>query len=418
MRAPAWGGRRTSLGDAFSPAHNSLNFLRLVLALAVVVSHAILLGGFGSHELFHRPTSLGMVAVYGFFGISGFLIASSASRNTFGHYLWQRCLRILPGFWVCLVVTAFGIALVASWTSRVSAHCRAGLLRLRPGRPWLVRAAQLLPVDAAAPDLAHAPEHPPDSGVERLVVEPVLRVPVLPHDRGAGRRRPARRRGVVALMGLGLWVVEAVRTAVPHVFGNFSVYAIYRFDYDTDFNFMAMKLLTLTPIFLAGTLLYLYRDRVPDSGLLALGCGGLFAASLWMPFGGHVNFFSMTSADLFAPFLAYPLLWPRSPPAPAATASAPATTTPTACYILRLCNGPAAPGHVARPSALATRPTSACRWRAWPLSPPPAGGWWRSGPSSSSASTSGHGGGPAGRVERPVREGRGVAHAPLRIARM
>src|ERR1700733_6495163 len=98
--------RRSTIARSFDPRHNSLNFLRLVLAVVVVVSHAIGLGSFKVQNGVNQ-TSFGQIAVYGFFGISGFLIAGSASRNNAGRYLWQRFLRIFPAFWICLVVTAF-----------------------------------------------------------------------------------------------------------------------------------------------------------------------------------------------------------------------------------------------------------------------------------------------------------------------
>ena len=52
-------------------------------------------------------------ALYGFFCLSGFLIAGSAARNRTGRYLWQRFLRIMPAYWVCLIVTAFVIGALA-----------------------------------------------------------------------------------------------------------------------------------------------------------------------------------------------------------------------------------------------------------------------------------------------------------------
>lgn len=73
---------RARLGDVLvlQRGANSLNFLRLALALLVVVSHSITLGGFGS-EVILGNQSVGDVAVDGFFGISGFLICASALRH-------------------------------------------------------------------------------------------------------------------------------------------------------------------------------------------------------------------------------------------------------------------------------------------------------------------------------------------------
>jgi peptidoglycan/LPS O-acetylase OafA/YrhL len=109
-----------TLDQVFSGRNNSLNLLRLVLASIVLFDHAQALGSFGSDSIFGKTTP-GQLAVYGFFGISGYLIAASATRHGFVRFLWQRVLRILPAFWVCLVITAcfFG---VIGWY-RNNPHC-------------------------------------------------------------------------------------------------------------------------------------------------------------------------------------------------------------------------------------------------------------------------------------------------------
>lgn len=102
----------TTLGSTFSGRANSVGFLRLAMALAVVASHSQPLGfnviDPGDYRTGHQ-THLGTVAVYGFFVMSGFLITRSATRTSIGRYVWHRALRILPGLWVCLLL----IALVA-----------------------------------------------------------------------------------------------------------------------------------------------------------------------------------------------------------------------------------------------------------------------------------------------------------------
>lgn len=87
---------------------NSLNLVRLVLASLVIVSHTWPIGAFGKQWGGEPP--LGHWAVGGFFCLSGFLIAGSRMRLGVVRYLWNRSLRILPGFWVCLAVTAFVLA--------------------------------------------------------------------------------------------------------------------------------------------------------------------------------------------------------------------------------------------------------------------------------------------------------------------
>jgi peptidoglycan/LPS O-acetylase OafA/YrhL len=92
---------------------NGIGFLRLFFAAIVLWSHAYGIGGFGWDPIGHVDDGLiaGMLAVGGFFVLSGFLI--TRSYETVGNalrFIWHRVLRIFPAFWVCLVVTAFFFA--------------------------------------------------------------------------------------------------------------------------------------------------------------------------------------------------------------------------------------------------------------------------------------------------------------------
>lgn len=102
-----------SLADRFDARSNSIGFLRLMLALCVLVAHCWPLGK-GAPTLLYtqtgRQADLGSLAVDAFFVLSGFLVTASALRFGVVRYLWHRALRILPGYWVCLVVTAFVFA--------------------------------------------------------------------------------------------------------------------------------------------------------------------------------------------------------------------------------------------------------------------------------------------------------------------
>lgn len=98
-----------TLGMAFGPGQsNNLHLLRLVLAAAVIVSHAWPLAlGAGVAEPLKALTghSLGGWAVVGFFFLSGLLIAPSAERNSPARFWLARARRIVPGLAVALVVT-------------------------------------------------------------------------------------------------------------------------------------------------------------------------------------------------------------------------------------------------------------------------------------------------------------------------
>jgi peptidoglycan/LPS O-acetylase OafA/YrhL len=98
------------LGVAAESRENSIGFLRFLFAAAVLYSHSFTLGGFGAEPLRTFTSgreSLGSVAVQCFFVLSGFLITRSYEHSqSLFRFLWHRVLRIMPGFWVCMVVTA------------------------------------------------------------------------------------------------------------------------------------------------------------------------------------------------------------------------------------------------------------------------------------------------------------------------
>ncbi|MBD2074129.1 acyltransferase [Phormidium sp. FACHB-592] len=100
----------------FDSKHNSIGFLRLFLALAVIYAHAGVLGGFGYDFIYHfsnQVASVGSIAVDSFFSLSGYLIAASYLRlQSLPLFLWHRVLRIFPAYWVCLIVVGIGTPLL------------------------------------------------------------------------------------------------------------------------------------------------------------------------------------------------------------------------------------------------------------------------------------------------------------------
>ena len=110
-----------TLSESFDPRKNSIGFLRWLLAFAVIFSHAGPIAGiFGGVDIgvqWGAETSLGGVAVTGFFFLSGMLITRSMlnSRSPV-RYLWHRFARIFPAWFLVLIVTAFILAPIA-WFS-------------------------------------------------------------------------------------------------------------------------------------------------------------------------------------------------------------------------------------------------------------------------------------------------------------
>lgn len=97
------------LGDAIDGRKNNLDLIRLIAAVAVLVSHAWpITGGAGTSEPLQilTGTTLGTYAVMVFFGLSGFLITASFQRDPDPwRFCVRRARRLWPGLLVCLGLT-------------------------------------------------------------------------------------------------------------------------------------------------------------------------------------------------------------------------------------------------------------------------------------------------------------------------
>lgn len=95
---------RTGVGSS----SNNFDVLRLGAAALVLVSHAFLINGVADPAIaLTGDETLGDIAVTGFFGISGFLVARSWCRDPrLGRFVMKRALRILPGLWAVVALSA------------------------------------------------------------------------------------------------------------------------------------------------------------------------------------------------------------------------------------------------------------------------------------------------------------------------
>lgn len=95
---------------AADPSENGITALRLFLAASVLVFHVWPLGGFGTDPVQiltgGQLRGGGTLAVLGFFGLSGYLLVQSRRRTNPVAFAWRRALRILPGYWGMIAVTA------------------------------------------------------------------------------------------------------------------------------------------------------------------------------------------------------------------------------------------------------------------------------------------------------------------------
>ncbi len=91
--------------------NNNFDFLRLIFALLVLISHSYpLSGSLVENQWIYQITKgqieLSNIGLNGFFIISGYLIFQSLERSkTIISYLWKRVLRLFPALFVVLLLT-------------------------------------------------------------------------------------------------------------------------------------------------------------------------------------------------------------------------------------------------------------------------------------------------------------------------
>lgn len=270
---------RSTVGQNFDPRRNALNLLRLFFAVLVIFSHAIVLGGYRSETLWGYGT-VGGIAVDGFFAVSGFLIAASAMRNHVTRYMWQRVLRIFPAFWACLILTAL-LAGPIGWLAET--HPLSGYWTAPNGPLHYVVYNWLLEMRTWS--IAGTPARIPypaawDGSLWSLVYEfacylmvALLAITAL-----------LRRRRVVLILWALSWAIALVLAAD---------------GVRTYFVTIPDEMIRFVPIFFAGTVLWLYRERVPDSPILFSGALLMFAIGTFL-----------RNPDVVAgPPLAYVCIW-------------------------------------------------------------------------------------------------------------
>lgn len=249
MRADQPGsGHSPTLQEAFDPRRNSFDVLRLVFAVTVGVTHGFAIQT--GWQPFWGSTTIGDVALDGFFILSGFLVARSyLTLSALPRFLWHRFLRIMPAFWVCLLVTALLVAPAAA----VLQSRPAGVVFGGDRSAWhylLGNAGLFIRDHEIAGIFLGQPEQALNGSLWTLAFEAfcygvvaVLGVAGLLH----------RRRGVVlALAGILLSLTVVRELGVPILTGYYRE-----------------NLLRLLLVFLLGSLAYLYADRIPMRGVLA-----------------------------------------------------------------------------------------------------------------------------------------------------
>ena len=251
------GGRAVIARAQFETQPNALNALRLVLALTVIVWHSHALAG---HTEVAAPLAqlLGYLPVDAFFAVSGFLICGAWVRSPdLGRYLWARARRILPGLWVCLLLTAFVIAPVATAAAGQTPLTAAGQWSfvVENAATWRVSTS----IDSGPVGVPHTGDW--NGSLWSLGYEAACYLAVA----ALGVAGLLRRR-VLAGLTVTFWVLSAAMASagVPALFG-------------------VLRVPRVGLMFGCGALLWAYRDRIPLDRRLAAASVGLVAVGSLTP---------------------------------------------------------------------------------------------------------------------------------------
>jgi peptidoglycan/LPS O-acetylase OafA/YrhL len=261
-----------TLGDRLSSRENGLDVLRFLLAAVVIVSHTWLISGFSSH-----PTrGLGEWAVFAFFVLSGYLVTASAARMPIGPYLWRRALRIFPGLWTVLLVTAFVFAPLASILSMqhydfgdaVSYVTKNALLEVN--QSTIDGTLELEPYRATW-----------NGSLWTLMYE------------GAAYL-------AVGVLFLSKWVRGHLHLVIPVLFVAASVALPLAEGPLGVTNEVALAALRLARYFLAGMLLYVFRERISLKPWLPIACAAAVIPLATMGWGTYLTPLPLALAVLWA----------------------------------------------------------------------------------------------------------------------
>ena len=247
-------GRQT-IGTRLDPRYNSLNAIRLLLASAVIVSHSWAIGGFSGGTPRHGGETPGGWSVFAFFVLSGYLITGSRLNNGLGTYLMRRFLRIYPGFLVCLLATVVVFAPIGYYAQHDSL---AGYLTKRT-----------TPLDYLVSNLTL-----------KMNVYHVAGTPTGPHAWTGSLWSLYYEFACYVLVGLlAGWAVFRRKPVLAIAVFAFATLArlghthVATFAHAKDVE----QMVQLLPFFMAGTVFYLLRDRIPCTAWLAVP-----SAAVWI----------------------------------------------------------------------------------------------------------------------------------------
>ena len=270
VSGPARQGSMT-FGALLAGRHNNLDALRVVLALMVLMFHSYLFSNRSGDSPLTRLSGgtidMGTEAVGGFFAISGILITASWLRKpAAGSFLKRRILRIHPGF---IAVTAFCLIVVGY----IGANDRGTYFSQLNPLESLTNALLLNKIEGQPVFDGLTVQNQLNGSLWTIKIEFECYLLVL----ALGLLGLFRRRSVL-LAGLGAALLATFVVHTPSLVSRLPL---------TEVMVRLSSHFTFGAFFLAGSVVYLYKDELVRSRWIAIGAlvvwlGGAMLRQPWI----------------------------------------------------------------------------------------------------------------------------------------
>jgi len=288
---------------------NNFDVVRLIAATSVIFTHAFLIAEGEQNRdpvvvLTQNQCATGLVGVFVFFVISGFLVTQSWEQtNSLPRYLAKRALRIFPGYVACILALTFGLG------AAMTTLTLGDYLRDPRTHDFLIANLTMGLQPNALPGVVFS-----QSWFGTVIDGPLWSLPL-----------EVSLYVMVALLGLTR-LLRAPVLAVLLALGVFEVAFDHWMDKTIDLGFLG-GVLWMLPFFATGMLAYKLRDRGIFNGRFALAAAAVLLGAVVLanvlpedalPWSLHRHTFIPTFSVCGCYLALYVALHPRLPVIPAA----------------------------------------------------------------------------------------------------